>query len=272
MAYIGKTIRLNRILSDKSRKYLGLTIDHAMARGVLPGLDSIKATLENFVAGNPDAITMHKGIAQRFSETFAGKVPFVLKCSTFGLYHSCIDVPVADVEEGIRLGADAISVGCIVGGDDQPDQLQMLANYCRNAESVGLPIFAHIYPRGNQIPDKDQTKWENVLYATRIAAELGVDLIKTNYTGDPESFAKVVRGTPAPVVIAGGNDIHTAQKMLETTIDALTAGAIGVTYGRVVFQYKNPTALIKTLHAIIHQNYCIGKAMAYLSELESTID
>ena len=41
--------------------------------------------------------------------------------------------------------------------------------------------------------------------AARVAAELGADLVKTVYTGDPESFREVTRGCPVPVVVAGGS-------------------------------------------------------------------
>jgi len=36
------------------------------------------------------------------------------------------------------------------------------------------------------------------------AAELGVDIIKTTYTGDPKSMARVVEACPARVAIQGG--------------------------------------------------------------------
>ena len=38
----------------------------------------------------------------------------------------------------------------------------------------------------------------------RIGAELGADIIKTNYTGNIETFKTVIESCPVPVVIAGG--------------------------------------------------------------------
>ena len=44
-----------------------------------------------------------------------------------------------------------------------------------------------------------------IAHACRIGVELGADLIKTQYSGDPESFQTVVRAANGiPVVIAGG--------------------------------------------------------------------
>lgn len=201
---LGKEVRLGRLIPNADDHYFGLTVDHAIARGVMPGLDTIDATIAKMVAGGPNAITMHKGIAEKCFAPYAGKVPLVLKLTTFGVYHFEEDVQVADVGEAVCLGADAVSTGCIVGGDNQDQQLAQLGRLSRDAAKVGMPIICHIYPRGNHITGAEQYSVENVTYAARAAAELGIDLVKTNYTGDPESFAKVVQAVPTRVAIAGG--------------------------------------------------------------------
>ena len=101
---IGKEIRLKRLIPGTDGKYFGLTVDHAIARGVMPGLDTIDDTLSKMVAGGPNAITMHKGIAEKCFAPYAGKVALVLKLTTFGVYHFDEDVQVADVEEGLLMG------------------------------------------------------------------------------------------------------------------------------------------------------------------------
>ena len=45
---------------------------------------------------------------------------------------------------------------------------------------------------------------KKVAHAARVAEELGADIVKVNYTGSIESFARVVSGVKIPVVIAGG--------------------------------------------------------------------
>ena len=270
MPFLGKNVRLNRLMPEGDGLYLGLTVDHAMARGVMPGLDCIDDTLAKLVAGGPNAITMHKGIAEHCFSKYAGKVPLVLKCTTFSPYQPDSDVTVADVEEGVRLGADAVSVGCIVGGHNQEQQIHNLSVFSKAAEAAGMPLVSHIYPRGDMIDSDKRSRVENVLYATRTAAELGVDLIKTNYTGDPDSFAKVVQGTPAMVLVAGGVNVRSVSDFLQMTRDVVDAGGRGVTYGRFVFSYSNPTALVKTLYAVIHKGYKVTEAMEYLKELENS--
>ena len=161
-----------------------------------------------------------------------------------------------------------MSVGCIVCGDKQPEQLTTLAGYCKKAKELGMPVISHIYPRGNCIKDEARYDWKHILYAARTAAELGVDLIKTHYTGDPESFARVVEGTPSMVAIAGGDVCRTPKELFQMTKDVLDAGAVGVTYGRFIIQYPKITPMVKAVRAIIHSGYSVKEAMELLEELE----
>lgn len=268
MSVLGNEIRMKRLIPGEDGRYFGLTVDHAIGRGVMPGLDTIRETLAKMAAGEPNAITMNKGIAEKCFAPYAGKIPLVLKLTTFGVYHFDTDVLVADVEEGLMMGADAVSVGCILGGDNQIQQIEQLGRVSKEAHKWGMPLVSHIYPRGNHIQGADQYSVENVMYAARAAAELGVDLIKTNYTGDPDSFAKVVQATPARVAIAGGTKCQTAEEYIRMTRDVLDAGAVGVTYGRFVFQYPYVTELVKTLSAMIHKDLSVKEAMEMLDTLE----
>jgi class I fructose-bisphosphate aldolase len=105
----------------------------------------------------------------------------ILKCSTFFPWQPDQDTLVASVLEGVRLGADAVSIGCIVGGDHQLEQISNLGKFSAAAADLGMPVIAHIYPRGNQIPDNEKKSWRH--HAYRLGAELGVDIVKTHYTG-----------------------------------------------------------------------------------------
>jgi fructose-bisphosphate aldolase, class I len=269
MWYLGKEIRLSRLLNKKSGKMLAITVDHSISRGIMKGLIPIQETLDKIVAGGPSAITMHKGIAEKCYFKHAGSTALIMKCSSFSPYQPNYDAWVTDVEECVRLGADAVSMGCIVGGADQAKQLEHLGQISKQATSFGMPLVAHIYPRGEMIAKEDKYKWENVAYAVRAGAELGVDIIKTSYTGSPESFAKVVACCPAHVVVAGGDVGNRIEDYLQMTRDVIDVGGSGVTYGRFVWEYKNTTELIKVLSFIIHENGSVKEGMEMLGDLEA---
>lgn len=260
--FLGKEIRMKRLLNRETGRLLAITVDHAMARGVLPGLEEIEKTIARVMVGRPDSLTMQKGIAERLFQPYAGDVSLILKATTFSPYHMNYDTPTADVEEAVRLGADAISVGILVGGERQPEMITHLARITRDAASLGMPVVSHIYPRGEFI--KDEKDYENVRYAVRVAAELGVDLIKTSYPGNPDDFRKVVIASPARVVVAGGSPGKELRDYLQMTRDVIDAGGAGVTYGRFVWQHENPGLVVKALHALIHGGSSVDEALSIL--------
>src|SRR5690606_34775819 len=119
-------------------------------------------------------------------------------------------VLVTSVEKALKLGADAVSVHVNVGSEREPEMLIKLGTVAEICDDWGMPLIAMMYPRGEKI--KDEHDPEVVKLAARAGAELGADIIKTNYTGDPETFREVVKGCPVPVVIAGGPKIETEEE------------------------------------------------------------
>ncbi|BDG60157.1 class I fructose-bisphosphate aldolase [Caldinitratiruptor microaerophilus] len=268
--FLGKEIRLRRLLNRKSGRLLAITIDHPITRGVLPGLVNVRETLPKLVAGKPDAITMHKGIAEKVFAPFAGEVALILKTSAYSVaYHPHYDAPVADVEEAVRLGADAVSVGMIVGGPEQAQQLTHLGMISKECALYGMPLIAHIYPKGSMI--KNPYDADAMAYAVRAGAELGVDIIKTMWTGSAESFAKVIEACPAKVALAGGDAGEKLEDYLRMTREALDIGLAGVTYGRFVWQHEYPAAVIRALAALMHDNASVEEAMEVYEEAAARI-
>jgi len=269
MAVLGKEIRMNRLLNSETGRLLAVAVDQATARGIFDELMPIGRKITEIVAGKPDAMTMHKGIAEMCFPQHAGKTALILKLSTFSPWQPNYDAVVTEVEEAIRLGADAVSMGCIIGGEDQPEQIRNLGLAAGKAAAYGIPMIAHIYPRGNLIPKEEKDHWKHVAYAVRLGAEFGVDIVKTKYTGDPDSFRKVVEATPARVVVAGGESGTRNEDYFQMARDVIDAGGYGITFGRFVWNTKNPTAIVQCLHHIIHKNGTVKEAVELFNELTS---
>ena len=258
---LGKEVRMNRLFSNKSGNILVIALDHAVGWGVLEGIDDIKRAMELVIEGEPDAITMLKGTADKVFRPYAGSVPFILKCTTFAPYHPMYDTQVADVEEALAMGADAIACGATVAYDQQRELLSALSRITKEAAKAGLPTVTHIYPKG--VGKEKQHDAEHVSYAARAAFELNVDIIKTFYTGDPESYSKVIKCCPEPakVVVSGGPKSSSIRDVFQMTYDAMSVGAKGVTYGRNVWQAENPVLIMKALKHIIHEKGTVDEAM-----------
>ena len=95
------------------------------------------------------------------------------------------------VEDAIRLGADGISVHINIGAKEEPEMLQKLGIISDKCNEWNVPLIAMMYPRGENI--KDPFSVDIVSHVARIGAEAGADIVKTVYTGDTESFKKVVK-------------------------------------------------------------------------------
>jgi len=148
-------------------------------------------------------------------------------------------VLVTEVEDAIRIGADAVSIHINVGAEDEAEMLRDLGRVARTCDLWGMPLVAMMYPRGPRV--KSEHGVEYVKLAARIGAELGADIVKTNYTGSPDTFKEIVKGCNVPVVIAGGPKMDTEADLLQMVYDAIGAGATGVAIGRNIFQAENPT-------------------------------
>jgi DhnA family fructose-bisphosphate aldolase class Ia len=122
-----------------------------------------------------------------------------------------------------------------------------------------MPLVAHIYPKGALI--KDQHDAKAMAYAVRAGAELGVDIIKTMWTGSAESFKEVVAACPSIVALAGGEMGETLEDYLRMTRQALDIGLGGVTYGRFVWQHPHTSAVIKSLATLIHDDASVGDSL-----------
>jgi DhnA family fructose-bisphosphate aldolase class Ia len=121
-----------------------------------------------------------------------------------------------------------------------------------------------MYPRGPKI--QNEHAQEVVAHAARIGAELGADIVKANFTGTIDTFKAVVESCPVPVVIAGGPKCKTSAEILQTTREAIEAGAAGLSIGRNVFQHENPTLIVKALSAIVHGGASVQQALKILGE------
>jgi DhnA family fructose-bisphosphate aldolase class Ia len=166
------------------------------------------------------------------------------------------------VEEAIKLGADGVSIHVNIGADDEKEMLKDFGEISKQCQAWGMPLLAMMYTRGKKI--KKESDVAVVKHAARVAAELGADLVKVNYTGDVDSFRSVVEGCGVPVLIAGGEKAKSDIDVLKNIKNAILAGGGGVSIGRNVFQHEYPSRMIKAIKAIIHEDATVKAATAIL--------
>lgn len=258
----GKTRRLKRIM-QKDNKTVIVPMDHGVTIGPVQGITNMQQTINGLIKGGVDAVLVHKGIAKN---TDVDDVGLIVMLSGMSNLSPNVNgkVQVCSVQEALRLGADAVSVHVNIGAQDEDKMLLNLGSVADECDVYGVPLLAMMYPRGPKIQNEHAV--EVVAHAARIGAELGADIIKANFTGSTETFKAVIESCPVPVVIAGGPKCKSSQEVLQTTHDALKAGAAGLSIGRNVFQHENPTLMVKALSALVHGGATVEQALKILGE------
>ncbi len=256
----GKAIRMERILDRKTRKTVIVPMDHGLTVGPIEGLIDLEDAVNKVAEGGANAVLGHMGLPLYGHRGYGRDVGLIIHLSASSSLGPDPNhkVLVTSVEDGIRVGADAVSIHVNVGADDEAHMLADLGKVARTCDLWGMPLLAMMYPRGQKV--KSEHDVEYVKHAARIGAELGVDIVKTNYTGSPETFKEVVRGCSVPVVIAGGPKMDTEHQVLEMVRDAIDVGASGLSIGRNIFQAENPTLFVRRLSKIVHEDYTVEEA------------
>ncbi|MDR1855564.1 MAG: 2-amino-3,7-dideoxy-D-threo-hept-6-ulosonate synthase [Desulfovibrio sp.] len=264
--YLGKRVRLERIINRENGRTIIVPMDHGVTIGAVDGLLDMRVAVNDMAKGGADAVLMHKGLI-RCSHRSAGKdigLIVHLSASTALSPAGNTKTLVGTVEEGVKHGADCVSIHVNLG---DPNERDMLADFGKVAESCdnwGMPLLAMVYARGPKVANGFDP--DIVAHCARVGVELGADIVKVPYTGSMDTFANVITACCVPVVIAGGERMDSTRRILEMVHDSLMAGGAGISVGRNVFQHPRRVELIKALRAIVHEDAGVDEALAIVGE------
>lgn len=256
----GLQIRMNRIL--RKGRMLCIPMDHGISNGPIEGLKDPHDTIYGCEGSGLTSVIINKGILKTMPRPTRVGVLAHFSSSTSLSTSPNRKVLTGSVEEAVKLGADGVSLHINIGGKEEPEMLEQLGLTAEQCHKWDMPLLAMMYPRGENI--KDPHDPEIVAHVARIGAECGADIVKTVYTGDVDSFTKVVKSTPVPIVIAGGPKAQTDLDVLQMTEDAIKSGAKGVTYGRNIFAHKSPPKMVQALAGIIFKKETAKEAVKRL--------
>jgi len=259
--HIGKAIRLERIFNRNTRKTIIVPMDHGVTVGPIAGLEKMRDTVTSLVAGGANAGLVHKGqvkLGHRMQGRDFGCIVHLSAGTTLSPFPN-VKRLVTTVEEAIRLGADGVSVHVNLGDETEGQMLTDMGQVAASAAEWGMPLLAMVYARGPKVEDEYDP--DIVAHCARVGAELGADVVKVNYTGDSESFARVVDCACVPVVIAGGARLDSVRDFLDMVRTSIDAGGAGLSVGRNVFQHRDPTRLVEVLNRIVHEDACVDEAL-----------
>lgn len=264
--YLGKQIRLERIINRRSHKTVIVPMDHGVTVGPIAGLEDMRVTVNDMAEGGANAVLMHKGLI-RCSHRGAGRdVGLIvhLSASTSLSENGNSKVLVGTVEDAIRHGADCVSVHVNLGDAEEGRMLADLGRIASDCADWGMPLLAMMYARGPKI--KNGFDADIVAHCARVGAELGADIVKVSYPGTVEGFEKVTSACCVPVVIAGGERMDSTREFLSMVYDSIAAGGSGVSVGRNVFQHPRRRQLLQAMNAIVHEQKSLEEALRIVGE------
>jgi len=261
---LGKSVRMERIMDRSTGRAVIVPMDHGMSMGPIAGLIDLRSTIEMVSQGGATSIVLHKGAVPYSHRSYGRDIGLILhlSASTNLAPDPNHKVLVATVEEAIKIGADAVSIHINLGSDDESEMLQGMGGVAKECSEWGMPLLVMIYPRGKDI--KDSYDPELVKHSARVATELGADIVKTNYTGDMDSFREVTRGALAPVVIAGGPKMDSDEALLQMVADSIEAGGKGVSIGRNIFQHRNIVGITRAITSVVLEDMEVEEAIKFL--------
>ncbi|MHC5232576.1 class I fructose-bisphosphate aldolase [Brucella sp. LJL56] len=270
-----RKVRMNRLFGNG--RCLDVAIDHGVCNepSFLDGLENMPAVVQALVDAKPDAIQMNYGQADLLQDIPGKDKPALVMRLDMGNPYNRIrhrDMwAVLQNEAEPLVGALQMDAACVVVNlfmlPDEPDLFrQCVQNISRvraDCEKYGMPLMIEplvmqpVTERGGYMVDGDADK---IVTLTKLAREMGADIIKADPTTNAEDFHRVVEAARCPVLVRGGGK-EDLTAVFAKSASLMRQGAMGMVYGRNIYQHANPSAVVRGLMAIIHQD--AGSEEAY---------
>jgi class I fructose-bisphosphate aldolase len=267
-----KELRMSRILNPKSGRSVIIPVDHGIVMGNVEGLEDPLKVLKQLINIGIDGTLLSPGIGKISIDLFSSKdAPGRILTADIPLLST---VPggsgevvgheiIADVEFALRYNFDIVKV-LLPWGEREHVQMEIvsvvseLANEC---DRWNVPIMVEPVLWGEAIPKEKRNDPKIIEHASRIALEIGADILKIPYTGDKAEFKDLVSDLKVPVFILGGPKMDNVEGVLKVAKESVEAGAKGIVFGRNVWQNPKMKDLVGALKAIVHDNAEISNTM-----------
>lgn len=258
--------RMNHLFGADQKTFI-MAMDHGANFNVLPAMKRTPQLIKDIATAGADAFLATVGMVDKFSDSFCGR-GIILRIdggiSYLGDHQQPMQI-IASAQDALKLGVDSVITMSFPGSKFESSVLSNLSRVTLDCHQWGLPVVAEALPRGFEKADDARTP-DNITFACRQSVELGADIVKTVYTGDPESFHELVESVYAPVVILGGAKKVPERELLQDIKEALSAGAAGIAMGRNIWGHSNPVAYTAAIARLIHEDCSVESALKELNK------
>lgn len=240
----GKKLRLSRIFR-RDGKVGVFAYDHGQHFGTVEYPKDPTKIIEDTVKGGIDALLLNPGMVKILKRDIFRKTGLIVRitggATTYSKetdFHSLL----YDIEYAVSVGADMVVMMLILGSKRENEMINSITRCVKECDRLQIPLLVEVL---SAISKEPVTK--ELSLGSRVAFELGADVIKTYYSGD--DFERIVSAAKVPVIIAGGPKTDSIKDM---TRKAIEKGAKGFAFGRNIFSSENPQEMAENLVKIVH--------------------
>lgn len=260
---VGHSRRLARLFAADGRS-LVIGFDHAVSRGSAGGtLGSIPALARECWAGGADALQL--GLQSlRAVDTDVASAPgvgLVVRIDRSDVTDDAQQtVPVAvqwaSPHQVAQVAGD-VAVVFYVHDLRDPSvgaaHARMVGAVAEECADLGLPLMVEVMIK-HELGGADAVIGAAMIDATRIAFELGADLVKVDMPQSPALMRDLVDAVPVSLLLRGGPPKATLAETCRALEASLDAGVAGAVFGRTVWQSRDPRQTTRELAAVVHGN------------------
>ena len=260
---IGKGIRRTSIFRRSTGRTVIVALDHGGIAGPIAGIERPAEVVRACREGGADAILATRGVLNASEGEWDRSMSVILRLTGgFTVLGGKFEEEViSSPEAALALGAAAVAVTVKFGHEREGEFTRQASFVADSCDRWGLPLLIEAMAKAKDLKASDP---RGVSLAARAAQEIGAEIVKTYYTGDQESFRKVVEGCPVPIVILGGEKSDTLEAVFRDVHDSLEAGAKGIAIGRNIWQHGKTKAMVEAMGGLVHENWTTAQAMAHV--------
>ena len=251
----GMKKHLSNIFDPKTGNTVMFAFDHGYFMGSTAGLERLDILIPK-LADHVDVLMGTRGALRTCVPPDCRKAIALRTTSGSSMLNDDLshEVVAVDIEDAVRMNADCMAVQTFIGADGQLSSIDNLS------QTINAGLRHSIPTMGVVAVGKDMERTDRFFkLATRILAEMGVNIVKTYYC---ENFEEVVAACPVPLVVAGGKKLP-EDEALTLAYKVISQGARGVDMGRNIFQSEHSVEMADAIHKIVHEGFTDKEAYEF---------
>ncbi len=254
----GMKKHLSNIFSPKSGNTVMFAFDHGYFMGATAGLERLDLVIPELLP-HVDCLMGTRGALRSSVAPDNGKAIALRVTSGSSMLNDDLshEVVAVDIEDAIRMNADCMAVQTFIGAEGQLSSIDNLSRVVNAGMRYSIPTM------GVVAVGKDMERTDRFFkLATRIVAEMGVQIIKTYYC---DKFEEIVAACPVPIVVAGGKKLP-EREALTLAYRSIQGGARGLDMGRNIFQSENGPQMAEAISKIVHEGFTDDLAWEFFQD------